>query len=165
MTIPTELTRTHIGKVMALLEEMPRRLVALRTELTDEQYREPLVPGEWSLTQVLAHLIACADVRSQRIYFALLLNEPAVPDVHPQRDWERLRMYDGFTGMTCRSSLFIRKYCRMNFGMIWHKGFPKPDTWESRAANHSWYIPGVEIEYVQVSDKEQSCIFTTFIFG
>ena len=93
MKISTKPTEANIGKVLALLVETPERLAELSGGLPAEQLDQPLVPGEWSQRQVLSHLIACAEVRSNRIYFALLLEDAAVPEVHPQRQWERLLRY------------------------------------------------------------------------
>jgi len=93
MKISTKPTKFNIDKVLSLLAETPGRLADLSEGLAAEQLDQPLAPGEWSQRQVLAHLIACAEVRSNRIYFALLLEDVAVPDVHPQRQWERLLRY------------------------------------------------------------------------
>ena len=94
MKISTKTTKANIEKVLALLAETPGRLADLSDGLAADQLERPLAPGEWSQKQVLAHLIACAEVRSNRIFFALLLEEPVVPDVHPQRQWERLLRYE-----------------------------------------------------------------------
>ncbi len=94
MKISTKPTEANIEKVLALLAETPGRLADLSKGLPVEQLDQRLAPGEWSQRQVLAHLIACAEVRSNRIYFALLLEEPVAPDVHPQRQWERLLRYE-----------------------------------------------------------------------
>jgi len=93
MKISTKPTKVNIDKVLSLLAETPGKLAGLSEGLAADQVERPLAPGEWSQKQVLAHLIACAEVRSNRIYFALLLKEPLVPDVHPQRQWEKLLRY------------------------------------------------------------------------
>jgi hypothetical protein len=93
MKITTKSTKANIEKVLALLAETPERLAYLSDGLPADQLERPLSPGEWSQRQVLAHLIACADVRSNRIYFALLLEDATVPEVHPQRQWEKLLRY------------------------------------------------------------------------
>jgi hypothetical protein len=93
MNISTNPTEANIDKVLALLAETPERLAALSEGFSAVQLDQPLAPGEWSQKQILAHLIACAEVRSNRIYFAVLLDDTAVPDVHPQRQWERLLRY------------------------------------------------------------------------
>lgn len=92
--IPTEQTEANIAQVIALLQAMPDKLAQLSQPLTLEQLNQPLAPGERSFTQDLAHLLHCEARTSETIYLALLLDEPLVPDIHPERQFGKLWRYE-----------------------------------------------------------------------
>jgi hypothetical protein len=92
--ISTELTKSNIEEVLQLLKETPEQLSSLSQGLSDRQLREPLGPGERSLTETLAHILHCEAFTSQGIYLALLINEPMLPDIHPEKDLGKLIRLD-----------------------------------------------------------------------
>jgi hypothetical protein len=94
--ISTDLTGANIAKVMEVLEDTPAQLESLSGPLADEQLRQPLGTGERSFTEDLSHLIHTEARSSEAIYLALLLEEPLVADVHPERQWGKLLRYDLF---------------------------------------------------------------------
>ncbi len=51
-----------IEQILILLEEAPRRIAALTTELAPARLHTAPNDDEWSANDVLAHLRACADV-------------------------------------------------------------------------------------------------------
>jgi hypothetical protein len=93
-TISTEQTPANISVVTALLAEMPDKLDGLCRGLPDEQLHAPLGPGERSFVEVLAHLLNGEARAGEAIYSALLLDEPLLVDIHPERQWGRLLRYD-----------------------------------------------------------------------
>jgi hypothetical protein len=93
-TISTALTRANIEKVLELLRDTPAQLEGLRKALREEDLRQPLGAGERSFTEDLAHLLHTEARSSEAIYLALLLDEPLMPDVHPERQWGKLLRYD-----------------------------------------------------------------------
>ena len=93
-TISTDLTDATIVKVMDVLAETPSQLENLSKSLSDQQLCQPLGEGERSFTEDLAHLIHTEARSSEAIYLALLLEEPLLPDVHPERQWGKLLRYD-----------------------------------------------------------------------
>jgi hypothetical protein len=93
-TISTELTNANIAKITELLIETPAKLESLSKRLSGEQFGQPLGAGERSFTEDLAHLIHTEARSSEAIYLALLLDEPLVPDIHPERQWGKLLRYD-----------------------------------------------------------------------
>jgi hypothetical protein len=93
-SISTDLTGANIAKVMELLAATPAQLESLRKPLSEEQLRQPLGSGERSFTEDLAHLIHTEARSSEAIYLALLMDEPLVPDVHPERQWGKLLKFD-----------------------------------------------------------------------
>lgn len=93
-TISTELTSANIAKVKELLTDIPMQLEHLSRSLSEEELRQPLGEGERSFTEDLAHLIHMEARSSETIFLALLLDEPLVPDIHPERQWGKLLRYD-----------------------------------------------------------------------
>ncbi len=92
--ISTDLTSANIAKVMEVLTETPSLLEGLSKYLSEEQHRQPLGEGERSCTEDVAHLIHSEARTSEAIYLALLLEEPLLPNVHPERQWGKLLRYD-----------------------------------------------------------------------
>jgi hypothetical protein len=92
--ISTELTASNIDDVLQLLRETPDELSALSQGLSDRHLREPLGPGERSFTETLAHILHCEAITSQGIYLALLIHEPLLPNLHPERDLGKLIRLD-----------------------------------------------------------------------
>ena len=93
-SISTNLTRANIEKVMELLADTPAQLESFSKLLPEEGLGQPLGAGERSFTEDLAHLIHTEARSSEAIYLALLLNEPLMADVHPERQWGKLLRYD-----------------------------------------------------------------------
>jgi len=92
--ISTDLTDANIAKVMEILAETPAHLESLSEGISEDQLRQPLGAGERSFTEGLAHLIHTEDRSSEAIYLAVLLQEPLIPDVHPERQWGKLLRFD-----------------------------------------------------------------------
>ncbi|HJS17750.1 MAG TPA: DinB family protein [Anaerolineales bacterium] len=92
--ISTDQTDANIQQVIQLLRETPDKLKILSSGLSDQQLHDPLGPGERSFTETLAHLLHCEAITSQAIYLALLLNEPLLADIHPERDLGKLIRLD-----------------------------------------------------------------------
>lgn len=95
-TISTKLSHSNITAVTDILTGIPEQLKSLSAGRSSEQLRIPLGQGERSLTEDLAHLINCEARTSEAIYLALLVNQPAFIDVHPERQWGSLLRYDMF---------------------------------------------------------------------
>lgn len=89
-SIATQQTPTNIAAVLTLLTDTPTRLETLSTPLPPDQLRIPLGDGERSFTEDLAHLINCEARTSEKIYMALLADEPFFLDIHPERHWGKL---------------------------------------------------------------------------
>ncbi|HET9910116.1 MAG TPA: DinB family protein [Anaerolineales bacterium] len=84
----------NIAKVIEILTETPQKLEAVSKVLTSEASRQPLGDGERSFTQDLAHLLNGEARSSEMIYQALLSNEPAFADIHPDRNLGKLLRFD-----------------------------------------------------------------------
>jgi hypothetical protein len=92
--ISTEQNAENISAVTEILAGTHASLTALRGPLTATRLREPLGPGERSFTEVLAHLLHCEARTAEAIYLALMVNEPLLAAVHPERHIGKLLRYD-----------------------------------------------------------------------
>jgi hypothetical protein len=92
--ISTQLTNANIAKVITLLTDIPTQLTQVSTTLSPAQLREPFAPNERSFTETLAHLLYCEARTAEAIYLALLVDQPLLANVHPERDWGKLLRYD-----------------------------------------------------------------------
>lgn len=78
-----------VTQVLAILVESPHRLKALTADLTEPQLRASPAPGEWSVTEILAHLRSCADVWGDAIESIVLTDDPTIWAVNPTTWIER----------------------------------------------------------------------------
>jgi hypothetical protein len=75
-----------IDEALAILRETPRRLTRLTSGATESQLHASPEPGEWSVTEVLAHLRSCADVWGDAIETIVVIDHPTIRAVNP-RTW------------------------------------------------------------------------------
>ena len=72
-----------IEQILAILTQSPDRLTELTAGLSDSQLGHPPEPGEWSVTEVLAHLRSCADVWGDAIEAIVTTEHPTIRAVNP----------------------------------------------------------------------------------
>lgn len=94
--IPTEQTQENIREVLLLLSETPVRVERLSKGLSEKRLREPIGKGERSFIETLAHLLNCEARSSEAITLALMLKEPMLYPIHPERDLGKLLQYEKF---------------------------------------------------------------------
>jgi hypothetical protein len=75
-----------IEQVLTLLAETPQRIAALTAGLTPAQLRTRPSHDEWSASDVLAHLRACADMWGNCIVAMIAEETPTLRAVNP-RTW------------------------------------------------------------------------------
>jgi hypothetical protein len=75
-----------LEQILIQLPETPRRIAASTNGVAPAELRKSSVPGEWSATEVLAHLRACADVWGNNIVRIIGEDRPAWVAVNP-RSW------------------------------------------------------------------------------
>ncbi len=102
MKVSTEATAKNIAKVLDVLETTPTELHKLTHDLSDEQINLPLGDGEWSCLQVMRHLHHTIDLSTTRIHYALMLENPTIPEVHAERDWGKLEPYHNLSFVELR---------------------------------------------------------------
>lgn len=78
--------------LLTLLETHPERIATLTAGLSAAQLRTPPEPEAWSVTDVLAHLRACADMWGACIATMLREDAPTLRAVNP-RYWVRQTDY------------------------------------------------------------------------
>lgn len=87
--ISTEFTPENIQHILHLLGEVPVQLERLSQGMGEALYH-PLAPDERAFHQVLAHLVHCEARTIEAITLALLVHEPVLFPVHPERDFGKL---------------------------------------------------------------------------
>jgi len=85
-------TPSEIQKYLALLEENPRCIAAWTFELSEARLSQRPAPGDWSVSEILAHLRACADLWTHSIYAMLAVENPHLPDFDERR-WAKAARY------------------------------------------------------------------------
>jgi hypothetical protein len=76
-------TSLTIEQVVAQLAAYPPRLAALTAALSPAELHTRPGPGEWSLTEILAHLRSCGDMWGQAIATILAEDHPTIRAVNP----------------------------------------------------------------------------------
>lgn len=99
-------------QLLDLLAAAPGRLLALTEGLTPAQLRMPPQPGEWSLTEVLAHLRSCADVWGGYIDTLLNQDAPTFRAVNPttymkRTDYPRLEFHPSLEAFSAQRAALL----------------------------------------------------------
>jgi DinB superfamily len=81
-----------VDEILSILRVTPGRLGELGAGLTPVQREAPPSAGEWSFTEVLAHLRACQDVLGGNIRRIVTEDVPTWRRVSP-RTWQRASGY------------------------------------------------------------------------
>ena len=72
-----------IDQVLTQLEEQPEAIAALTAGLPRARLHRPESPGEWSVTDVLAHLRSCADMWGRYITMIIAEDRPTIRAMNP----------------------------------------------------------------------------------
>jgi hypothetical protein len=72
-----------VEQILSVLRETPSRLATLPGAATPAQLRAVPEPGEWSVTEVLAHLRSCTDMWGSAIETILADEHPTLKAVNP----------------------------------------------------------------------------------
>src|SRR5262245_57226508 len=81
-----------VEQLLTMLAATPPRLAALTAGVAPAQLRTPPASDEWSATEVLAHLRACADMWGNAIMAMLAEDRPILRAVNP-RTWIKQTNY------------------------------------------------------------------------
>lgn len=83
--LSTTQNEANIRTALAILAAIPNRLETISGGIPPAQLEQPLGPGERSSLGVLMHLIHCEARSAEGIYLALLLDDPLLLKIHPER--------------------------------------------------------------------------------
>jgi DinB superfamily len=72
-----------IEQILSILRDTPDRLSDVTGGLTEAQLRASPEPGEWSVTEILAHLRSCADVWGNAVETIVTTEHPTIRAVNP----------------------------------------------------------------------------------
>src|SRR5262245_24616270 len=86
------MTQIDQGAVIELLKKTPRCIASATRGLSDKELSRKPAVDSWSVTEVLAHLRACADVWGESIMKILKQDNPTFRHVSP-RTWVRKTNY------------------------------------------------------------------------
>jgi hypothetical protein len=70
-------------QVVAILRQTPGRLGALTEDVDESLLHTPPEPAEWSVTEILAHLRACADMWGGAIETIITTDHPTIRAINP----------------------------------------------------------------------------------
>ncbi len=70
-------------QILSILRDTPERLRGLTGDLTEDELRAAPEPGQWSVTEIAAHLRSCADVWGQAIETIATTGHPTMRAVSP----------------------------------------------------------------------------------
>ncbi|RIK42352.1 MAG: hypothetical protein DCC58_11100 [Chloroflexi bacterium] len=120
----TTLTRED---ALTLLHEQPERMATLTGGLSPGQLRVRPAPDEWSATELLAHLRACADVWGAAIATILAEDQPRIRAVDP-RTW---MVQTGYPDLAFSDSLAA--YRSQRNALLATLGALQPEQWAREA--------------------------------
>jgi DinB superfamily len=72
-----------LEQILSILRETPDRLGVLTAGLTEAKLHAAAEPGEWSVTEIAAHLRSCADVWGKAIETIAATDHPTIRAVSP----------------------------------------------------------------------------------
>jgi len=85
-------TSSGIDAVLSILNETPSRLANLIMAFDDRHLYTPPGVKTWSVSEILAHMRACADIWTFSIYAMLTEERPTLPDIN-ERKWAKVTAY------------------------------------------------------------------------
>ena len=89
-SISTDLNAENIKTVLEILAKIPGDFEHLSADLSPEQLKMPLGTGERSFAESLAHVLHCEEQATHFVYTALMLKEPLMLKIHPERNLGKL---------------------------------------------------------------------------
>lgn len=100
------------AEILPLLRDNPGQIASLTEDLTPAQLRTAPEPDAWSLTEILAHLRACADVWGACIASMLAEDHPTIRAINPrgwikQTDYRNLEFAPSFAAFTAQREALL----------------------------------------------------------
>lgn len=95
------MTEQEVANVLTRLTQTASNLAAIITAQDESTRTTSGVTGEWSASDIVAHLRAADDILSYRVYALLVRDKPLLPALD-ERVWAEIA---GYTTMSIASSL------------------------------------------------------------
>jgi uncharacterized damage-inducible protein DinB len=101
-----------VDELLALLEAAPKRISAAVARVDGELLQAPPGRGEWSATEILAHLRSCGDVWGSYIDRILTEDEPTIRATSPRTyihstDYETMDFRRSFRAFTAQRKRLV----------------------------------------------------------
>ena len=107
--ISTKNTLANRTTILKLLKEVPAKVDMLSHGFSEEDIKRPFSPNEWSFAEQLSHMLHCEATTANAIYQALIVNESAVVDIHPERQLGKLIRYNLLSFEEMKQLFVIRR--------------------------------------------------------
>jgi uncharacterized damage-inducible protein DinB len=114
-------------ELVTMLRDAPSRIAAAAKGLSEEQLHAPPSAGEWSVTEVLGHMRACADCWGDCIAVMIAEDRPTIRAINP-RSWIKRTEYPE---QQFRSSL--RAYTKQRAELVALLASLAPNDWSRTA--------------------------------
>jgi hypothetical protein len=72
-----------VDVILSILRDTPDRLNGMTADLTEARLHAAPEPGEWSVTEVAAHLRSCSDVWGNAVETIITTDHPTIRAVSP----------------------------------------------------------------------------------
>ena len=139
-------TANATQKVLSLLAETPRQLTSLVAEFDRTHIYSPSSNKTVSVSEILAHLRACADVWTFSIYAMLTEERPILPEINEHK-WAKVTAYARLPlALSLQAFTFQREELLRVLRPLplegWERGMLSPETEHtvfSRAQRMAWH--------------------------
>ncbi len=82
----------QVDNLLERLSNVPQRIARAVARLSEAEKHRPLSNGEWSASEILAHLRASDDIVGYRLYAILARDDPSLP-AYDERRWAEVAGY------------------------------------------------------------------------
>jgi len=120
--IPTAFSEAAVSNALGILESTPSALKEISSNISEEGFAEPIIPGKRSFKETLHHFLNIEALNYVTIYPALLIEKPKVYGLHAERDLGKLRLYEDFTRDELLTSFELERRKTLNFLKALKKG-------------------------------------------
>ena len=87
--VPDPITEEHLSEWISILEQLPARLEAMVSGLTEEQLETPYRPGGWTVRQVIHHVSDSHHHSYVRFKWGLTEDNPLIKP-YLEKEWANL---------------------------------------------------------------------------
>jgi hypothetical protein len=89
-SISTKINIENISRLIETLNQTPELLQQFSIKLSIDNYQQALAVDKRSFHQDIIHLIHCDHSSTWKIYQAMLVKNPLLINIHPEKDWSKV---------------------------------------------------------------------------